>query len=205
MATPEQTRQQIIDLVGEFDANVRATREDLTLSPLGRYQRLQSLYELARDRVAQLRSTLDQSTSGGRREPRGADGTDVFNFRDAQERIAKVKQADELGEVMESASSSGDDMLLRAAFARAWRESTNPFGNDAWAGLVAEYAAQNPGVVRDLDALRSLTTVRGATRSFLERMGMTVAKPQELNRPEETYSDQKPGQPERPATLVRGV
>lgn len=213
MATPEQSKAEIIGLVSQYNADVRATREDLTLSPLGRYRRLESLYTSARDRVARLRGDLDQGSNGDRRElerrlfglPRGADASDVVSFRDATDRVAQVKGADALGELMERASTSGDEMLLRAGFARAWQESTNPLGSDQWAGLVDEYAAQYPAVVRDLDALRTLTTTRGATRAFMERMGMTVTKPQELNRPEAAYSDQTPSRGDRPQLVIRGA
>lgn len=213
MATPDQTKQQIIDLVSQYNADVRAAREDLTLSPLGRYQRLQTLYTTARDRVGQLRSGLDQSTNGDRRTlerrlfglPGSAGAADVVSFRDAQDRVASVKRAEDLGELMERASTSGDEMLLRAGFARAWQESANPLGSDTWAGLVAEYLDQYPSARRDADALSQLTSPRGRAAGMLERIGMTVSKPAELNRPQESYSDQRPGQPDRPQLMTRSA
>lgn len=210
MATPDATKQQIIDLVSQYNHDVTATREDLTLSPLGRHRRLEQLYTAARDRVSQLRSGLDQDAHGDRRElerrlfglPPGSDATDAISFRDATDRVSAVKRAEDLGELMERSASTGDELLLRAGFARAWRESTNPLGSDVWAGLVSEYADQYPAVARDLDALRALTTTRGATRNFLERIGMTVTRPRELNTNESALSDQAPGR-ERPELMLR--
>lgn len=213
MATPDQTKQRITDLVSQFNTDVKAVREDLALSPIGRYRRLQTLYDAVSGQVAQLRSTLDTDTNGDRRDlerrlfglPRAADASDAVSFRDAQDRVAQAKRAEDVGDLMERAASSGDDMLVRAGFARAWRESLNPLGSDTWAGLVSEYLDQYPAARGDAEALTQLTSPRGRTAGFLERMGMTVSKPAELNRPEATYSDQKPGQPERPQLMHRGA
>jgi len=214
MATPEQTKQQIIDRVSQFNADVQATREDLTLSPVGRYRRLKSLYETTRDQVGQMRSTLDQGNNGDRRTlerrlfglPAGADASDAVSFRDAQDRVEQVRRAEDLGELMERAATSGDEMLLRAGFARAWRESLNPLGSDTWSGLVSEYLDQYPAARRDADALAQLMSPGGKTRAFAEQIGMTVAKPAELNRPESAYSDQKPAQMlDTPQLMTRGV
>lgn len=210
MATPEATKQQIIDLVSQFNADIKATREDVTLSPLGRYRRLQQLYDTTSERVAKLRSTIDKDTHGDRRElerklfglPRGADAADVVSFRDAQDRVAQAKRAEDLGDLMERAASSGDDALVRAGFARAWKESMSPLGSDVWAGLVDEYLNQYPAARRDAEALTHLTTSRGLTAGMVERMGMTVGRPAELNRPESTYSDEKPS---RPQLMTRSV
>lgn len=208
---PDDTKQQIIDLVAGYNRDVAAVREDLTLSPLGRHRRLEQLYTATRDRVTQLRSTLDRDTNGGRRElerrlfglPRGADATDAISFRDASDRVAQVRRPEEVGELMERAAGTGDELLLRAGFARAWQESRRPMASDTWDGLVAEYADQNPAVVRDLEALRELTSTRGATAGFAERMAMSVNRPRELDRDESALSDQAPARRERPDTLTR--
>jgi hypothetical protein len=212
MPTPEQTKQTIMGRVAEFNKAVVETREDLTLSPLGRRRRLEELYNTTREQVDRLRATLDQDSNGDRRElerrlfglPRGADATDVVSFRDATDRVAQVRRPEELGELMERAAGTGDDMLLRAGFARAWQESRKPLSSDTWSGLVAEYADQNPGVRGDLEALERLTSGRGATQGFMERMAMSVTRPRELDKDESTLSDQTPARADRAPLMVRG-
>lgn len=211
MATPDETKAQIVAIVEQYSADVKAVREDITLSPLGRYRGLQQLYDTTSQQVANLRSTLDQNTNGDRRTlerrlfglPSGADASDVVSYRDAQDRVADAKRAEDLGELMERAAGSGDEMLLRAGFARAWRESLNPMGSDVWADLVSEYLDQHPASRRDAEALTQLSP-RGMTATFLERMRMTVTKPAELNRPESSFSDQTLAQ-DTPQLMTRTV
>jgi hypothetical protein len=213
MATPEQTKRQIMDRVSAYNKAVVETREDLTLSPLGRRRRLEQLYTAARDEVDRLRGTLDRDSHGDRRDlerrlfglPRGADAADVVSFRDATDRVAQVRRPEDLGELMERAAGTGDDMLLRAGFARAWQESRKPLTSDTWSGLVAEYADQNPGVRSDLEALERLTSGRGATAGFMERMAMSVARPRELDKDEATLSDQAPARAGGPQLMTRGA
>jgi hypothetical protein len=211
MASPDQTKQQIIDLVARYNADVKATREDLTLSPLGRRRALQTLYDRTSARVTDLKSTIDRDTNGDRRTlerrlfglPPGADGTDVFSFRDASDRVAGVKKPEELGDLMERAAGTGDEMLVRAGFARAWAESRKPMSPDDWQAIVDEYLAQYPRARSDAEALATMTNPRAATRGFLERMGMTVSKPSELNRDESAYSDQAPARAETAGLMTR--
>lgn len=213
MAAPEQTKQQIMDRVTAYNRAVTETREDLTLSPLGRRQRLEALYNAARDEVDQLRGTLDRDSNGDRRDlerrlfglPRNADAVDVVSFRDANDRAAQVRRPEGLGELMERAAGTGDDMLLRAGFARAWQESRKPLSSDLWSGLVAEYADLNPGVRGDLEALERLTSSRSATAMVMERMAMSVSRPRELDKDESLLSDKTPARPGGPSLMTRGA
>jgi hypothetical protein len=211
MATPEETKASIIALVTQYNANVKTTREDLTLSPLGKRRALQALYDSTSARVADLRSTIDRDTNGDRRtlERRlfglaaGADATEVVSYRDATDRVATAKKPAEVGDLMERAAGTGDEMLVRAGFARAWRESRKPMSSDDWQAIVAEYLDQYPGARRDAEALATMTSPRGATRNMLEQMGMTVSRPRELDRDEATLSDQTPARPDGPQLMTR--
>jgi Xaa-Pro aminopeptidase len=204
------TRQQIIDQVQAYNQRVTQIREDLTLSPLGRRRALEQLYTGTRDQVTRLRATLDADTHGSRRTlerrlfglPATATAVDVVSYRDATDRVAAVKSPEELGELMERAAGTGDAMLVRAGFARAWRESRQPMSSDMWAGLVNEYLDQNPAAVRDAEQLAELTSPRGRTHEFAERVAMTVTRPRELDASEDALSDQAPVR-SRPETLIR--
>lgn len=206
----DRVKQQILDRVDQYNQQVKAIREDLNLSPRGRYQALKTLYDATAAAVTELRSQLDTNTNGDRRTlerrlfglPANASASDAISYRDAVDRVERITKPDELGELMERATASGDTMLVRAGFARAWR-LCGPFGSDGWDGLVQEYVDQNPDTRTDAEALATLSSPRHKTSAFAEQMAMSVSKPVELNRPEQTLSDQVPTGPGNAGILVR--
>jgi hypothetical protein len=183
-----------------YNAKVAEIRADATLSPLGRRRQLQELYATTKAAVDPLKADLVATETDTRAVierrlfglPRGADAGDVIAFRDAQDRVAGVKSPTALAELMERASGSGDETLLRAAAQHAWTQSRNPLASADWDGLVAEYGRQRPQAGRDLEQFTQMNTSRGRTQEFADRMAMAVSEPAELRTPEAMMSDVAP-------------
>ncbi|MFG3300998.1 hypothetical protein [Micromonospora chersina] len=183
-------RQELLRTADTYRRKVAAIRADDTLSAKGKRQQLDQLYKETEPRAAELRRQMDrgqyQSRTALERKlfglPAGATSSDAISYRDALDRVAAIKDPEQLGELMERAHASGDDMLLRAGFAHAYRQTRNPLASDLWGGLVAEYVEQNPAVGDTLAELEGGVVSRA--QDLTDRMNMSIGKPPELDVPE---------------------
>ena len=180
-------REDLRSLAGEYRRKADAARRDNALTPYGKYLELKRLYDDYSPRADLLRSLMERGeqvdTSALRRRlfglPQGADSSDAISFRDAQDRVAGLK-ADALTSLMDRAEQSGDELLLRAGFARAWELSL--IGLESMADeIVAEYALTHPNVEQDLNRLRDTRST--IQQALVDRVEMAIPRPQELSNP----------------------
>jgi hypothetical protein len=197
----QNQREQVKRRVGVYRERLAEIRADKSLSPLGKRRAIADLYQATRSVVDPLRkeiAELDTTSVRGLEQrlfgmPSGADPAVVIAYRDAQDRVSAVRRPEELGELMERAASSGDETLLQAGAAHAWRRSREPLASDYWAPLVDEYMNQNPALQRDYEAFVDANTAFGPTRRLVENMEMSLGgEPAELRQSEAHLSDDAP-------------
>lgn len=184
-------RNELLRTAERYRKQVAAIRADDTLSDKGKRQQLAQLYADTKPRADELRKQMEKGTYQARSTlerrlfglPAGASSSDAISYRDALDRVAAIKDPHKLGELMERAHTSGDDMLLRAAFGHAYQQSRNPLASELWSGLVAEYVENNPDAGRDLADLDAHARARGA--ALVDAVSMSITKPDELNQREQ--------------------
>lgn len=180
----EKARNHVI----AYNRRVEEIRKDDTLSDKGRNKALQAAYDEATMRVDGAKMSASASTHDRSQELRRtlfglsplASDAAVVAHRDAQDRVAGIKRPEDLGDLMDRAEASGDQSLLRAGFAEAYRRSKDPMTGDAWDGIVAEYAATHSDKQAALNELDALTNKFSRTAEMGRRMETTVLKPREL-------------------------
>ncbi|MFB9238681.1 hypothetical protein ACFFWC_24660 [Plantactinospora siamensis] len=187
MTTP---REQLLRLADDYRRKAAAIRADDTLSTKGKRQQLAQLYEDTEPRRAELATQMQRHDYTSRSDlqrrlfglPAGATASDAISFRDAQDRVAGIRDPHQLADLMERAHTTGDQMLLRAGFAHAYQQSRNPLASDMFVHLVNEYADQHPAAQLDLQELEGKAISRN--QDLADRALMAVPKPRELDVPE---------------------
>jgi hypothetical protein len=185
----ETTLDRITRLITDFNAQVAKIRADKHLSDLGRHDKIVALTDKTRDEATRLRGDAD-AKAGARRKALQqrlfglsphASSSDVISYRDAQDRVERVKDPEELGNLMERAATIGDRSLLKAGFAKAFERSRNALNGGKWEGLVSEYVNDFPEVADDVSEYQQLTSSRALTAEFAERMATSVPTPPEYH------------------------
>lgn len=198
----QQTFDKIRQMVTRYTEKVAEIRADQNLSDLGRRNAIVAEYTKARTEVDRLRGD-DVAADYARQKALkqrlfglsgSASSSDVISFRDAQDRVEKVKSAQELGDLMERASSVGDRSLLQAGFGLAYERSSRLGSGGGWDAIVGEYVEQFPSAAGDLAEYRALTNSTSMTNAFAQKMQTTVPVPPEY-RDRRVLSDEKPSRP----------
>lgn len=187
MALDSATRSSIDRQIAAFNEQVRGVRADPMLSELGKAQRIRKLHEAANTTVSQLRGQAEASSYSRRQAlerrlfglPAGADANAVIIYRDAVDRVGAIRDPAELAEVMERAAATGDAVMLKVAARHALDHTRGGIGSDRWDELVATYV-EDTGATQDFTEYRELTSTRGRTAAFEERMSTSVPMPHEL-------------------------
>ncbi len=119
-----------------------------TIAANTKYTRDAQLQEIAqaildsRQQAVALRDEFATTSETARRQlstklfgiPSGAGGAEVLSHRDAQDRVAKITDPDELDGLLKRATDSGDETLARAIAGHAHRQG--------WSEVAATYADQ---------------------------------------------------------------
>lgn len=195
----DQTLERITSKIADFNTQLAKIRADKHLSDLGRRERIVALTDATRAEAARLRGDADAKAGAQRKalERRifglspAASSSDVISFRDAQDRVERVKSAEELASLMERAATTGDRALLRAGFAKAFERSRNALSGGQWEGLVSEYVNDHPEVADDVREYEQLSSSRALTAEFAERMATSVPTPPEYH-DRSVLSDEQP-------------
>lgn len=195
----DDTLKRITNRITDYNAKLEGIREDRDLSDHGRRKKIVELYDKTvaeRDRLvgddgtrtASRRQALHQRLFG---VGAAAGASEVISYRDAQDRVEGVKNAEDLGNLMERAASIGDTSLLKAGFAVAFERSRNSVNGGGYEGIVGEYVEQFPDVGEDVQEYQALTSSRALTATLAERMATSVPRPPE-------YDDRTPLSDEQP-------
>lgn len=187
----DNTRNHLAQRASNYRARIAAIRADTGLSASGKRAALATAYEEARNYASKVRGKAEESTASRKRQlekslfglgPAANDST-IVAYRDAQDRVAQVKNPEELGQLMERAFVAGDRTLLQAGFAHAWEQGRNPLGGSRWRPLVDEFVSEFPSQAAPLSELEELASSAGLTAQLGEQVATGIPKPPELDRP----------------------
>lgn len=187
----DSTRDQLAQRASNYRARIAAIRADSGLSESGKRAALATAYEQAKDYATKARGKADESTASRQRQlekslfglgPAANDST-IVAYRDAQDRVAQVKNPEQLGQLMERAFVAGDRTLLQAGFAHAWEQGRDPLGGSRWRPLLDEYVHEFPSTAAPLAELEELTSGASRTAQLGEQIATGIPKPPELDRP----------------------
>lgn len=130
MATTKiaDAKVQMSKIRASFARQCDSIRGDARFTDAGRRQELAKALQARRKQAAALRdgTTLDNDATRAKRMtkvfglPADADAGSILAYRDAVDRAAQLRSATDLKAMRERATAMGDDLLARAAAARAF-------------------------------------------------------------------------------------
>lgn len=172
----DEPRRRMDALRREFRSAVDAIRK-AGYSDEGRKAQLAATLLEYRQRAQELRSNYDFSTGDTREKligllfgvPTGTDGSAALSYRDATDRVVKLKSASDAMDTLESALLNRDFTLARAVAGRAYQYR--------WLKVVDHYAAKT-GQEKSWDDLRALAS-GGLVHTGLAAL-FSVSPPDEL-------------------------
>jgi hypothetical protein len=109
--------------------------------------KLSDLRKKEKELIAAKRRSLEKSLFG-LSSMTSSDPGQIIAYRDAQDRAARLTQADEAGQAFAAAIRSDDKTLAAAILGRALESG--------WGSIVAEYIKQNPSAKEQLDDLAKI-------------------------------------------------
>lgn len=149
-----------------YNEDVARVRENPDLSDEGRQRQLADLYAGAkvkvakhitaeREMVARRRTELERELFGARKSPMQDAGSFAISARDASDRAAQIKTADEALDLLRRAETNGDDVLARAvARVSAERMYSGIRLEDAkWEGILNDYVGSRPHLQATVEEL----------------------------------------------------
>lgn len=144
----QDTRDKIARAQKAYNQELEAIRANGDLSEQGRRRLQAKVYAETKRKVDAMRTEEEQRLGRLQKDLERslfsvADQRDTVSaavsYRDAQERAAQLRTAEEAQSLMRRALNSGDELLARAVMARAW---THP--SDSWSPVVAAYFDEHP-------------------------------------------------------------
>ena len=179
VSTP--SRQKMVEVRAAFRQALDTVRGDAGLSELGRQQLIARAWTNARDELARL-AQIDFDAHVARYNElemqvfgtgAASSGADAVSFRDAADRAANLKSADEATTLLGTAQLSNDAVLAKAVVMAAWQKD--------WPMVVEQYAATHAQVSDQLAELVSLREHLESRTSVLGgAMAGTLPKPSDL-------------------------
>jgi hypothetical protein len=109
--------------------------------------KLSDLRKKEKQLIADKRQSLEKSLFG-LTSVTSSDPGQIIAYRDAQDRAARLTQADEASQVFAAAIRSDDNTLAAAILGRALESG--------WDSIIAEYIKQNPSAKEQLDDLAKI-------------------------------------------------
>ncbi len=175
-------QERALEVQADFAAQLKQIRCDTSLSDDGKRSAIADAFTRSRDKLQRLHERAQQESGRRRRELErrlfglhATSDTATLSYRDAQERVSRVKRLDEALNLLQRADRSGDEVLARAVAAHAW--------DRAWTRVLDRYAAERPGVLDQLQELDELerSSVRQSTGGrMISGMAHRLSVPAEL-------------------------
>jgi hypothetical protein len=184
---PTEIQAKAAAIQGALAASSDAIRDDGTVTPEGRVQRLAKLYLQASAEMNTLRETWQgtstTATETTERDVFGAasiSGMDAISYRDAADRASRSETPRDALELLEQAERTGDEVLARAVAQHAF-DQPSLLGGTApeWLEVIDAYAVTRPDVMSklaELDVARRESLQAGLHTSAI----FYVSVPQEL-------------------------
>jgi hypothetical protein len=191
-----ETADKIHTIQYEFSKVLTEIRQDPDLSEAGKRRAIQGAYEAAKAAVDKLRGGDAEAIN--RRQAQlervlfsVADQRDqvaaAVSYRDAQDRVAALRLEDAVS-LMQRALKTGDELLARALFQRAWEHPS-----EVWSQLVDAYLEAYPQRRKAATELADLLAARGGQHTrIVESMRYGIRPPFELRQrhvPDEDLPD----------------
>ncbi len=175
-------QERALEVQADFAAQLKQIRCDTSLSDDGKRSAIADAFTRSRDKLQRLHERAQQESGRRRRELErrlfglhATSDTATLSYRDAQERVSRVKRLDEALNLLQRADRSGDEVLARAVAAHAW--------DRAWTRVLDRYAAERPGVLdqlQELDDLERLDQHRSHGARVAEDLAYRLRVPAEL-------------------------
>lgn len=161
------------------DLSAEGKRKQLAVLKHHTQQTIDALVRAAAENYERHVSGLERQIFGIHDIPNDVQA--AIAWRDAQDRVAQIKTADEARQMMRRSIRSGDGLLARALFERAWDVAGNALLGSGWGDIVNLYLNKlRPDLadtVRELAALRNADNPR---QHIAQQMETSLFTPPEL-------------------------
>ncbi len=190
---PDTKQQSPADKVrGSFAAKTTQIKSRRDLNDEGRDLRLGRAYVRARDEMTKLKRNHIERTEKRRAHlqqrlfgnPQSWDSTATISYRDALDRVDRLKSPEEAAALLERAVMSGDEILGRAVAMKAMgRIGPAGMGNNGWAQVVDRWVeGQPPETAEYVQELVDIMDQSTSTQArFAVQMEYTLPRPRELD------------------------
>jgi hypothetical protein len=185
---PENIAEKASAVLRQLNSSVAAIKADKRLTAKAKASDLARAYLRARNSMEAVKADLAKQEAAqvdklSRRvfgnEPKT--GSDIIAARDADDRAARLGDAEEAKAALARAEKNNDAGLARAIALRAYQESRTPFGGSGWGDVLRGYSGSRPGVAEDVAELARITT-SSLQQDFMNGIQLHVMKPNELDR-----------------------
>jgi hypothetical protein len=149
-AIREAVEARYADVRNNRDLNGDAKRRQIATAYVDAKAKLDKLAADSTASATDHRTTLSRKLFG---IPNQADASAMISYRDAQDRAATIDKVADAIALMNRASMSGDDLLVRAVLEQAY--------DSQWPTVVDTYIALNPANADAASELWDITTRRG--------------------------------------------
>lgn len=131
------------------------------------------------ERDEQTRAAIYKKRFGN---AKSGDAASIISFRDAQDRVDRVRTVDEAAALLERAMMGEDDILGRAVAWKAFNHAVTPGLGDTWSPIVHRWLeTQPPGTAEDIEELADIAAVSTDPKArFARNMYYTFPTPTEL-------------------------
>ena len=174
-----------------FDRRVKAIRADPNLSAHGKRRAMAVERHAAVTDIENIKAAAAQAYTARKQElerrmfgvhDHKGDVSALVSYRDAQDRVAEIKNGAEAQLMMRRAIRNGDTLLARALFDRGWEQSGDRIMGSGWGEVVKAYVADvRPDLAESVNELGHLQHI-GAdrTRRLTDAMETGVHMPPEM-------------------------
>lgn len=173
-----------------YAAQVERVRADKTLSDVGRRVHLAAALTAVRRQVDQVMQAARQrdekryaALTGKMFKLDSTDATTIVSYRDALDRAEAITEPGAAKTLMNRAIASGDTLLSRAVFARAWSAvGADDPRSPEWNQVIGQYATAYPNEAAAIQEAGTLANLMGSPdQRWKEQMATTVSRPRELS------------------------
>jgi len=187
MALTPDERAQLENLWRSHTQRVNEIRNDTNLTAQGKAATLDDNYDRHQGAIddAFARSDQQAQADGSRAYrqafgvPAGADGSMIMAHRDARDRLAEAGPG-EAGRALNTALTTGDETLARAAGERAFNMAGPSDLGSHWGNLLTRFAASTPERQRAVGDLAAARLAGSPATDAGEGMMRQLRKPAEI-------------------------
>lgn len=173
-----------------YAREIEQIRGNVMLSEEGKRRQMAVARHRALAEITQLREAATAAWSARKAELEKqlfsirdqANGVEAaISYRDAQDRVAELKTAAEAQLLLRRAIRTGDDLLARALFERAWDVGGDRMAGSGWTEIIHAYVEQlRPDLAPAVEELAVLQNADTRAGRMAEQMETGVHVPPEI-------------------------